>query len=108
MHVKNSTTFVLNRVNHTSVKGTAPLRRHPFCLALWGRLLAPSCYADLHFSLLLRTSEITACYADLKPGAGAIEHLLSNAASEWAQPCEFAAAAGAVAGVLHELHVLTY
>ena len=33
-----------------------------------GALLAPSCYADLIFSLLLGTSVITACYLDLKPG----------------------------------------
>ncbi len=37
-------------------------------MALWGRLLAPSCDADLYFSLLLGTSAITACYVDLKPG----------------------------------------
>ncbi len=89
-----------------------PLRRpessYPFCLALWGRLLAPSCYVDLNVSLLLGASMITACYADLKPGAGAIERLLSIAAAEWAQPCEFATAAGPSAGVLNELHVLTY
>ena len=40
--------------------------------------------------------------------AGDIERLLSNAAAEWAQPCAFAAAAGPIAGVLDELHVLTY
>ncbi len=40
--------------------------------------------------------------------AGAIERLLSNAAAEWVQPCEFAAAAGPSRGVLNELHVLTY
>ena len=40
--------------------------------------------------------------------ASAIERLLSNAVAEWAQPCKFAAAAGPFAGVLDELHVLTY
>ncbi len=34
--------------------------------------------------------------------AGAIGRLLSNAAAEWAQPCEFAAAARPFAGVLDE------
>ncbi len=58
-------TFVLTHMKHTSPPTQSS---YPFCLALWGRLLAPSCYADLHFSLLLGTSVITACYADSKPG----------------------------------------
>ena len=33
-----------------------------------GRPLATSCYADSNVQLLLGTSVITACYADLKPG----------------------------------------
>ena len=77
MHAKNKITqqyytFVRNRVKHTTATGRSlspPTQSsYPFCLALWGRLLAPSCYADLHVSLLLGTSVITAFYADLKPG----------------------------------------
>ncbi len=65
-------TFVLNRVKHTVARGTRPSPptqpSYPFCLALWGPLLAPSCYPDLNLSLLLGTSVITACYVDLKSG----------------------------------------
>ena len=52
------------------VKGPSPPTQssYPCCLALWGRLLASSCHSDLHVSLLLGTSVITACYSDLKPG----------------------------------------